>query len=97
MGDHAGITPDGRAIRELVVGADGEPLLTVGDTLDAATGSVQRTYPWAPGRPSGATCHLSDAEWPLEDLGGAHDVYSLPADKAAYRGVPMGRCWTAWT
>ncbi|MGW1027921.1 hypothetical protein ACWD4J_30265 [Streptomyces sp. NPDC002577] len=80
-----GVTPDGRAVREQVVGAEGDPVLTVGDTLDAVTGSVQRTYPWAPGRPSGTTCYLSDAEWLLEDIGGAHDVYSLPADKAAYR------------
>ncbi|WP_406515640.1 hypothetical protein OH809_25275 [Streptomyces sp. NBC_00873] len=80
-----GITEDGRAIREQVAGADGDPALTVGDTLHPVTGMVQRTYPWAPGRPSGTTCYLSDAEWLLEDLGGAHDLYSLPADKASYR------------
>ncbi|WP_127355999.1 hypothetical protein [Actinacidiphila soli] len=80
-----GVTEDGRAIREQVVGAEGDPVLTVGDTLDAVTGSVQRTYPWAPGRPSTTTCYLSDAEWLLEDLGAAHDLYSLPPNKAAYR------------
>jgi hypothetical protein len=80
-----GVTEDGRAIREQVVGAEGDPVLTVGDTWDAVTGSVQRTYPWAPGRPSTTTCYLSDAEWLLEDLGAAHDLYSLPAGKAAYR------------
>ncbi|MGW1157750.1 hypothetical protein ACWD48_05890 [Streptomyces sp. NPDC002519] len=76
---------DGRAIREQVVGADGDPVLTVGDTRDPVTGTVTRTYPWAPGKPSSTTCYLTDAEWLLEDLGRAHDVYSLPLDKAAYR------------
>ncbi|MFJ5534005.1 hypothetical protein [Streptomyces sp. NPDC093261] len=52
--------------------------------MDAVTGTVTRTYPWAPGRPSATICYLTDAEWLLEDLGGAHDVFSLPADKAAY-------------
>ncbi|MFF3358803.1 hypothetical protein ACFYWN_40830 [Streptomyces sp. NPDC002917] len=80
-----GITEDGRAILEQVAGADGDPALTVGDTLHPVTGMVQRTYPWAPGRPSGTTCYLSDAEWLLEDLGAAHDLYSLPAGKASYR------------
>ncbi|MET9410218.1 hypothetical protein ABZX90_31340 [Streptomyces sp. NPDC002935] len=80
-----GQTSDGRAIREQVAGADGDPVLTVGDTLDALTGTVTRTYPWAPGKPSSTTCYLTDAEWLLEDLGSAHDVFSLPADKAAYR------------
>lgn len=80
-----GRTADGRAIREEVVGADGDPVLTVGDSLDPVTGSILRTYPWAPGKPSGTTCYLMDAEWLLEDLKGSHDVYNLPADKAAYR------------
>jgi Phage portal protein, SPP1 Gp6-like. len=80
-----GQTSDGRAIREQVAGADGDPALTVGDTLDALTGTVTRTYPWAPGKPSSTTCYLTDAEWLLEDLGSAHDVFSLPANKAAYR------------
>ncbi|MGI5139314.1 MULTISPECIES: hypothetical protein [unclassified Streptomyces] len=76
---------DGRAIREQVVGADGDPVLTVGDTRDAVTGTVTRIYPWAPGKPSSTTCYLTDAEWLLEDVGRAHDVYALPADKASYR------------
>ncbi|MFB7323426.1 hypothetical protein [Streptomyces sp. NPDC056190] len=76
---------DGRSVRELVVGGDGEPVLTAGDTLDAATGTVTRTYPWAPDKPSAITCYLTDAEWLLEDLGRAHDVFSLPPDKASYR------------
>jgi len=80
-----GRTDDGRAVREQVAGADGDPVLTVGDTLDPLTGTVTRSYPWAPGVPSSTTCYLTDAEWLLEDLGRAHDVYSLPPDKAAYR------------
>lgn len=80
-----GRTDDGRAVREQVAGADGDPVLTVGDTLDPLTGTVTRIYPWAPGKPSSTTCYLTDAEWLLEDLGRAHDVFSLPSDKAAYR------------
>ncbi|MFH8772056.1 hypothetical protein [Streptomyces sp. NPDC017958] len=80
-----GQTSDGRAIREQVAGADGDPVLTVGDTFDPLTGTVTRTYPWAPDKPSSTTCYLTDAEWLLEDLGSAHDVFSLPSDKAAYR------------
>ena len=79
-----GTTADGRAVREDVVGADGDPLLIVGDTWDAASGQVLRSYPWAPGQPSGTTCYLTDAEWLLEDLRG-EDVYTLPLDKAAFR------------
>ncbi|MEU3620455.1 hypothetical protein ABZ725_50615 [Streptomyces sp. NPDC006872] len=81
----SGQTSDGRAVREQVAGADGDPVLTVGDALDPLTGTVTRIYPWAPGRPSSTTCYLMDAEWLLEDLGSAHDVFSLPADKAAHR------------
>ncbi|MCX4858367.1 hypothetical protein [Streptomyces canus] len=80
-----GRTNDGRAIREQVVGAEGDPVLVIGDTLDPVTGTVTRTYPWAPDSPSATTCYLTDAEWLLEDIGRAHDVFSLPADKAAYR------------
>ncbi|MEU6421111.1 hypothetical protein [Streptomyces spiralis] len=80
-----GQTSDGRAIREQVAGADGDPVLTVGDTMDPLTGTVTRTYPWAPDKPSATTCYLTDAEWLLEDLGAAHDVFSLPPGKAAYR------------
>jgi hypothetical protein len=53
---------DGHAIREQVVGADGDPVLTVGDIRDPLTGTVTRTYPWAPGKPSSTTCYLTDAE-----------------------------------
>ncbi|MGW4042234.1 hypothetical protein [Streptomyces sp. NPDC004721] len=48
---------EGRSVRELVVGGDGEPVLTADDTLDAATGMVTRVYPWAPDKPSAITCY----------------------------------------
>ncbi|MFJ8097513.1 hypothetical protein [Streptomyces griseofuscus] len=93
-----GRTADGRAIREQVAGADGDPVLTVGDATDAVTGTVTRTYSWAPGKPSASTCYLTDAEWLLEDLSPAHDVSSLPADKAAYRvrPRPQRHSWPPW-
>ncbi|MFD7769832.1 hypothetical protein [Streptomyces sp. NPDC059787] len=80
-----GRTRGGRAIREQVVGAEGDPVLIVGDSLDPVTGTVTRTYPWAPGVPSSTTCYLTDAEWLLEDLGSANDVFSFLPDKATYR------------
>ncbi|MFD9602884.1 hypothetical protein [Streptomyces sp. NPDC059970] len=71
--------------RAWIYGTDGKPVLIVGDRLDADTGTIRRTYPWAPNQPSGITCYLSDAEWLLDDLTGGHDVYNLPENKAAYR------------
>ncbi|MGW0822551.1 hypothetical protein [Streptomyces sp. NPDC002845] len=81
----AGTAKDGKPVRERVYGADGEPVLIVGDRLDADTGTVRRMYPWSPEQPSGTTCYLTDAEWLLDDLNRADDVYNFPADKAAYR------------
>ena len=75
----------GRPVREWIYGADGEPVLIVGDTADPATGQVTRRYPWAPDKPSGVTCYLTDAEWLLDDLKAGTDVYSLPLDGAAFR------------
>ncbi|WP_327660446.1 MULTISPECIES: hypothetical protein [unclassified Streptomyces] len=80
-----GATKDGTPIREWIYGTDGEPVLIVGDKVDADTGAITRTYPWAPGKPSGITCYLTDAEWLLDDLKGGHTVYNLPDDRAAYR------------
>ncbi|MFJ4668946.1 hypothetical protein [Kitasatospora purpeofusca] len=74
-----------RPHREWVTGPDGGQVLTAGDSADPVSGLISRTYPWAPGKPSQTTCYLTDAEWLLEDLKAAHDVYNLPADKAAYR------------
>jgi hypothetical protein len=78
-------TTDGRAVRETVIGVDGEPVLTEGDQWDDQAGTITRVYPWAPGKPSTQTCYLTDAEWDLEDLKAHHDVYNLPADRATYR------------
>ena len=47
---------DGRAVREQVAGAEGDPVLVVGDTLEPVTGQLTRIYPRAPGTPSGTTC-----------------------------------------
>ncbi|MFC8447718.1 hypothetical protein [Kitasatospora sp. NPDC057223] len=73
------------AHREWATGPDGGSVLTAGDTADPVSGLISRRYPWAPGRPSQTTCYLTDAEWLLEDLKAAHDVYNLPSDKAEYR------------
>ncbi|MFJ6136538.1 hypothetical protein [Kitasatospora sp. NPDC092286] len=75
----------GSPYREWAAGPDGERVLLAGDRTDPATGLVTRVYPWAPDRPTGVTCYLTDAEWLLEDLKAAHNVYALPADKATYR------------
>ncbi|MFJ7422758.1 hypothetical protein ACIQXD_29765 [Streptomyces uncialis] len=80
-----GQAKDGAPRREWIYGADGDPVLIVGDALDPDTGRISRSYPWAPGRPSGVTCYLTDAEWLLDDLKGGHDVYNLPEEKAAFR------------
>ncbi|GAA3002544.1 hypothetical protein GCM10020229_13260 [Kitasatospora albolonga] len=80
-----GRTRSGQPARELMYGADGEPVLIAGDHLDPETGTIRRTYPWGPGQQSGLTCYLTDAEWLLDDLKKDHDVYNLPTDKAAYR------------
>ncbi|GAA1353689.1 hypothetical protein [Streptomyces beijiangensis] len=80
-----GATKDGIPRREWIYGTGGDPVLIVGDKVNADTGTISRTYPWAPGKPSGITCYLTDAEWLLEDLKGSHTVYTLPEDKAAFR------------
>lgn len=80
-----GAAKDGTPIREWIYGTDGEPVLSVGDKVDADAGTIIRTYPWAPGKPSGITCYLTDAEWLLDDLKDGYTVYNLPDDKAAYR------------
>ncbi len=80
-----GRSKDGLPLREWAYSDAGEAVLIVGDQVDADTGRITRTYPWAPGRPSGVTCYLTDAEWLLEDLKAGEDVYNLPSEKAAYR------------
>ncbi|MFJ8430477.1 hypothetical protein ACIQ9P_04135 [Kitasatospora sp. NPDC094019] len=75
----------GGPYRQWLAGEGGEAVLLPGDRVDAGSGAVSRTYPWAPGKASAVTCYLTDAEWLLEDLKAAHTVYNLPADKARYR------------
>ena len=48
-------------------------------------GTVVRTYPWEPGRPSNVTCYLTDAEWLLEDLKRGETLDRLPMHKASFR------------
>ncbi|TQF05535.1 hypothetical protein E6W39_29045 [Kitasatospora acidiphila] len=85
-----GQSKTGQPIREPLVGDDGDPLLMAGDQLDANSGTIYRTYPWAPDRPSGVTCYLTDAEWLLDDLRGQDDVYNLPMAKATFRARSDG-------
>ncbi|MFF2410489.1 hypothetical protein [Streptomyces sp. NPDC058092] len=80
-----GATQDGIPRHEWIYGTDGDPVLIVGDKVNADPGTISRTYPWAPGKPSGITCYLTDAEWLLDDLKGGHTIYTLPEDKAAFR------------
>ncbi|MFE5969633.1 hypothetical protein [Streptomyces sp. NPDC056463] len=75
----------GGAAREFMYGDDGTPVLVGGDVLDADRGTITRTYPWAPSRPSLWTCYLTDAEWELDDLTHADLLYELPLHKATYR------------
>ncbi|MGA5098327.1 hypothetical protein ACPCAC_13315 [Streptomyces lavendulocolor] len=48
-------------------------------------GTITRTYPWAPNRPSPWTCYLTDAEWDLDNLTLADLVHDLPLHKATFR------------
>ncbi|MGW6393351.1 hypothetical protein ACWFR1_23225 [Streptomyces sp. NPDC055103] len=75
----------GGAVREFLYGEDGTPVLVVGDELNADSGVITRTYPWASNRPSPWTCYLTDAEWELDDLHHADLLYDLPLHKATYR------------
>ncbi|MER5546456.1 hypothetical protein ACWDBP_44140 [Streptomyces sp. NPDC001233] len=48
-------------------------------------GVATRAYPWEPGRVSGVTCYLTDAEWLLEDIKRGETLDRLPMNKAAFR------------
>ncbi|CAM5308916.1 hypothetical protein [Streptomyces abikoensis] len=61
------------------------PRPAAGDMYDAGTGTIRRTYPWAPSRPSPWTCYLTDAEWRLEDLRHGQALDDLPLDEATFR------------
>ncbi|MER6370726.1 hypothetical protein ABT255_20485 [Streptomyces mirabilis] len=80
-----GAAKDGSPIREYLHADGGEPILVKGDALNAETGGITRTYPWAPNRQSPWTCYLTDAEWQLDDLKYADVLYDLPLHKARYR------------
>ncbi len=80
-----GAAKDGSPAREYLYGSGGDPVLVAGDVLDADTGVITRTYPWASNRPSSWTCYLTDAEWNLDDLKHADLLYDLPMHKARYR------------
>ncbi|MFI1400722.1 hypothetical protein [Streptomyces sp. NPDC020681] len=76
---------DGSPSREYLYADDGQPILVNGDALNADTGVITRTYPWAPNRSSPWTCYLTDAEWDLDDLKYADLLYDLPMHKVRYR------------
>ncbi|WP_406126853.1 hypothetical protein [Streptomyces sp. NBC_00989] len=80
-----GAVKDGSPAREYLYTESGDPILVKGDVRNADTGVITRTYPWAPNRPSPATCYLTDAEWDLDDLTHADLLYDLPMHKARYR------------
>lgn len=80
-----GTAKNGDAVREHIYAGDGEAVVSKGDSLNAETGVITRTYPWAPNRPTLWTCYLTDAEWELDDLKYADFLYDLPMHKATYR------------
>ncbi|WP_405613373.1 hypothetical protein [Streptomyces sp. NBC_00076] len=80
-----GAVKDGSLAREYLYTDGGDPILITGDALNADTGRITRTYPWAPNRSSPWTCYLTDAEWELDDLKYADMLYDLPMHKARYR------------
>ncbi|MFE3196788.1 hypothetical protein [Embleya sp. NPDC059237] len=71
-------------LREIVVDDQGA-VVAPGDTADPDTGLITRAYPWAPTIRTHLTCHLTDAEWFLDDLRTHHDIDHLPLDKARFR------------
>ncbi|MFC8008668.1 hypothetical protein [Streptomyces cinereoruber] len=84
----SGITPDGRPVRAPVLtdptdDVPAQPVLGLGDTIDPASGTILRQYPWND-EPTAYTCYLTDATWNLEDLKYPHDVDNLPLDKAVF-------------
>ena len=88
----SGVDPNGRPVRaprlsEPTEDTPAQAVLGDGDTVDPATGTIQRQYPWND-EPSPYTCYLTDATWNLDDLfddlRGPVDVDSLPLAKARY-------------
>ncbi|MEV4741596.1 hypothetical protein [Streptomyces sp. NPDC049555] len=66
-----------------------------GDMHEPAAARGLRAYPWAPDKPTTATCYLTDAEWALEDLRHGQALDDLPLAKARFRtrgdGVTLNR------
>ncbi|MEU5002086.1 hypothetical protein [Streptomyces sp. NPDC021622] len=71
--------------RNPVLDESGAPTLELGDRYVPEAGHIERTYPWAPGRPSRTACFLTDAEWFLDDLRHGQSLDDLPLDKAHFR------------
>ncbi|MFE5483014.1 hypothetical protein [Streptomyces sp. NPDC056527] len=81
----------GGAVREVLYGEDGTPVLGRGDKFNADSGVITRTYPWTPNRQSPWTCHLTDAEWDLDDLHHADLLYDPPLHLPRPLGEVVGR------
>lgn len=80
-----GALEDGSAGRGLVTQCTSGRLLEPGDLSAADDRAVVRTYPWAPDRPTGITCYLTDAEWFLDDLRHGQSLDDLPMERARFR------------
>ncbi|KUL23278.1 hypothetical protein [Streptomyces regalis] len=81
---------NGQARRQPIVGDTGGHVLEVGDRYVPESDHIERTYPWAPDRPSKVTCYLTDAEWFLDDLRHGQSLDDLPLGKAHFRTRPDG-------
>ncbi|MFI6089542.1 hypothetical protein [Streptomyces sp. NPDC051218] len=79
-----------QAGRHPILDEAGMQALGLGDRYVPEAGHIERTYPWAPGRPSRTTCYLTDAEWFLDDLRHGQSLDDLPLDKAHFRIRPDG-------
>jgi hypothetical protein len=79
-----------QADRQPVTNESGGLVFELGDTFVPESGRIERTYPWAPNRPSKTTCYLTDAEWFLDDLRHGQSLDDLPLDKARIRTRPDG-------
>ncbi|MCY0961621.1 hypothetical protein [Streptomyces sp. H27-H5] len=82
-GPHA--LEDGSAGRGLVTDGTGGRPLEAGDVSRADNGAIERRYPWAPDRPTGITCYLTDAEWSLDDLRHGQSLDDLSMERARFR------------
>ncbi|WP_189957740.1 hypothetical protein [Streptomyces alanosinicus] len=76
---------DGQAKRQPVTDGAGGLVVEPGDRYNPDSRKIERTYPWAPARPSTITCYLTDAEWFLDDLRHGQSLDELPLNKARFR------------